>query len=71
MTTRKIAIPDDAVRQSADLGRRRNRSAEEIVRDTVRKRPAAGQLRALSAEIRPLAEARGFDSEDDILKSFS
>ena len=71
MTTLKITIPDETARKLEAYCRRQHQSAEEAVQEILRRRLAVEELRALSAEIRPMAEARGFDSEDDILESIS
>ncbi len=66
-----IQIPDDSGRTLEELGRRRNRSAEEVAQEILERTLAVVRLRDLRRTLQADAEAGAFQNEDDILDAIS
>ncbi|MGC9453980.1 MAG: CopG family ribbon-helix-helix protein [Phycisphaerae bacterium] len=66
-----IRIPDELRRQLEGLCRRQNRSASEVVRDSLRRYLAAEKFRTLRGRALPFAEAQGFLTDEDVFKAIS
>ena len=58
-------------RQLARLARRTGRSRSELVRDALRRQLALAQFEDLRRWIMPLAEARGYLTDEDIFRDVS
>jgi metal-responsive CopG/Arc/MetJ family transcriptional regulator len=73
MKTSAITIRLDAKlsRQLALIAKRTGRTRSEVVRDAVRRQLALGQFRDLQRRIRPLAEARGYLTDEDVFRGMS
>ncbi len=66
-----VSIPEDMNAQIREICRRRRCDLDEAVRDVLRRWIAVEQFRRDAAEVRPLAQAAGFCSEEDIIESTS
>lgn len=58
-------------RQLARLARRTGRSRSELVRDALRRQLALAQFEDLRRRIMPLAEARGYLTDEDVFHDVS
>lgn len=58
-------------RQLARIARRTGRSRSEVVRDAVRRQLALAQFEDLRRRIMPLAEARGYLTDEDVFRDVS
>jgi metal-responsive CopG/Arc/MetJ family transcriptional regulator len=66
-----IRLDRDLERQLARLARRTGRSRSELVRDALRRQLALAEFRELRQRIMPLAEARGYLTDDDVFRDVS
>ena len=58
-------------RQLERAARRSGRSRSELVRDALRRQLALAQLQDLRRRIMPLAEARGYLTDEDVFRDVS
>jgi metal-responsive CopG/Arc/MetJ family transcriptional regulator len=66
-----IRLDQALVRQLARAAKRSGRSRSELVRDALRRQLALAQLDDLRRRIMPLAEARGYLTDEDIFRDVS
>jgi predicted transcriptional regulator len=66
-----IRLDPELERQLARAARRTGRSRSEIVRDAVRRQLALVEFQDLRRRIMPLAEARGYLTDEDVFKDVS
>lgn len=71
MVTLNVNIPDEMNAQIEDICQQRHCTLDEAVRDVLRRWIAVEQFRKDAAEVRKLAEAAGFRSEEDFLEDVS
>lgn len=73
MKTSALTIRLDAAldRQVAQIAKRTGRSRSEVVRDAVRRQLALAQFQDLRRRIMPLAEARGYLTDEDVFRDVS
>lgn len=73
MKTSALTIRLDPLleRQLARAARRTGRSRSELVRDALRRQLALAQFEDLRQRIMPLAEARGYLTDEDIFRDVS
>ncbi len=71
MGTLTLRIPDDLKDQLEELSRVQNRPTSELVRESLRRYLAVESFKALRAKTRPLAEAQGFLTDEDIFRVVS
>jgi predicted transcriptional regulator len=58
-------------RQLAQVAKRTGRSRSEIVRDAVQRQLALAQFQDLRRRVMPLAEARGYLTDEDVFREVS
>ena len=58
-------------RQLARVAKRTGRSRSEVVRDAVQRQLALAQFQDLRRRIMPLAEARGYLTDEDVFRDIS
>jgi predicted transcriptional regulator len=58
-------------RQLAQVAKRTGRSRSEVVRDAVQRQLALAQFQDLRRRIMPLAEARGYLTDEDVFRDVS
>jgi len=66
-----IRLERDLERRLARLARRTGRSRSELVRDALRRQLALAEFRELRRQILPLAEARGYLTDEDVFRDVS
>jgi predicted transcriptional regulator len=66
-----IRLDRDLERRLARLARRTGRSRSELVRDALRRQLALAEFRELRRRILPLAEARGYLTDEDVFRDVS
>ena len=66
-----IRLDPELERQVARVAKRTGRSRSEVVRDAVRRQLALAQFQDLRRRIMPLAEARGYLTDEDVFKDVS
>lgn len=66
-----IRLDPDLERQLARIARRTGRSRSEVVREAVRRQLALAQFEDLRRRIMPLAEARGYLTDEDVFRDVS
>jgi predicted transcriptional regulator len=71
MTAVTIRIPTELQSKLRKVCKKQNRSASDVLRESLRRYLAAEQLRELRDELRPYAQAAGFVSDDDVFKAVS
>jgi predicted transcriptional regulator len=73
MKTSALTIRLDAAldRQVAQIAKRTGRSRSEVVRDAVRRQLALTLFQDLRRRIMPLAEARGYLTDEDVFRDVS
>ncbi|MCH7752678.1 MAG: ribbon-helix-helix protein, CopG family [Planctomycetes bacterium] len=71
MSTLTLRISDELKAQLEALSLQQQRPASELVRESLRQYVAAEQLKALRRMTAPLAEARGFVTDDDVFQAVS
>lgn len=70
-STLTVRLDPGLERQVAQIARRTGRSRSEVVRDAVRRQIAVAQLADLRRRIMPLAEARGYLTDEDVFRDVS
>lgn len=66
-----IRLDPQLERQLARVAKRTGRSRSEVVRDAVRRQLAVSQLDDLRSRIMPLAEVRGYLTDEDVFRDVS
>lgn len=66
-----VRLDPDLERQLARIARRTGRSRSEVVREAVRRQLALAQFEDLRRRIMPLAEARGYLTDEDVFRDVS
>ena len=66
-----IRLDPDLQRQLARLARRTGRSVSALAREALRRQIALVQFADLRRRIMPLAEARGYLTDDDVFRDIS
>lgn len=66
-----IRLDRDLERRLARLARRTGRSRSDLVRDALRRQLALAEFRELRRQILPLAEARGYLTDEDVFRDVS
>ncbi|MEZ5457934.1 MAG: ribbon-helix-helix protein, CopG family [Steroidobacteraceae bacterium] len=66
-----IRLDPDLERQLAKVARRTGRTRSEVVRDAVKRQLALAQFQDLRRRIMPLAEARGYLTDEDVFRDVS
>ncbi|HEY3933764.1 MAG TPA: YlcI/YnfO family protein [Gemmatimonadales bacterium] len=66
-----IRLDPDLERQLARAARRSGRSRSDLVRDAVRRQLALAQFEDLRRRVMPLAEARGYLTDEDVFRDVS
>jgi predicted transcriptional regulator len=66
-----IRLDSKLDRQLALVAKRTGRTRSEIVRDAVRRQLALAQFQDLRRRIMPLAEARGYLTDEDVFRDVS
>jgi predicted transcriptional regulator len=66
-----IRLDRDLERQLARLARRTGRSRSDLVRDALRRQLALAEFREFRRQILPLAEARGYLTDEDVFRDVS
>jgi predicted transcriptional regulator len=66
-----IRLDSALEKQLARAARRSGRSRSELVRDALRRQLALSQLDDLRRRVMPLAEARGYVTDEDIFRDVS
>ena len=66
-----IRLDPDLERELERAARRSGRSRSEVVRDALRRQLALAQFEDLRRRIMPLAEARGYLTDEDVFREVS
>lgn len=66
-----IRLDRDLARQLNRIARRTGRSRSDVVRDALRRQLALAQFEALRRRVMPLAEARGYLTDEDVFRDVS
>jgi predicted transcriptional regulator len=66
-----IRLDSKLVRAVARIARRTGRSRSEVIRDAVRRQLALARFQDLRRRIMPLAEARGYLTDEDVFRDVS
>jgi predicted transcriptional regulator len=66
-----IRLDGDLDRQLAQIAKRTGRTRSEVVRDAVRRQLALAQFQDLRRRVMPLAEARGYVTDEDVFRDVS
>jgi len=66
-----IRLDDDLDRQLAQVAKRTGRTRSEVVRDAVRRQLALAEFQDLRRRVMPLAEARGYVTDEDVFSDIS
>ncbi len=66
-----IRLDPKLSRQLAQVAKRTGRSRSEVVRDAVKRQLALAQFGDLRRRIMPLAEARGYVTDEDVFRDVS
>lgn len=66
-----IRLDPELERQLARVAKRTGRSRSEIVRDALRRQLALARFEDLRRRIMPLAEARGYLTDEDVYRDVS
>ena len=66
-----VRLEQTLLRQLARAARQSGRSRSEFVRDALRRQLALAQLDELRRRVMPLAEARGYLTDEDIFRDVS
>lgn len=66
-----IRLEVDLERKLAQVARRTGRTRSEVVRDAVKRQLALAQFQDLRRRIMPLAEARGYLTDEDVFRDVS
>ena len=70
-TTLTIRIDDDLARSLEEAARSSGRSRSDVVRDALRRQLAIAALHEVREQLVPLAEARGWFTDDDVFRDIS
>ena len=70
-TALTIRLDRDLERQLRRIARRTGRSRSDIVREALRRQLALAQFEDLRRRIMPLAEARGYLTDEDVFRDIS
>lgn len=70
-STLTVRLDPSLERQVARLAKRTGRSRSEVVRDALRRQLALAQFADLRRRIMPLAEARGYLTDEDVFRDVS
>ena len=71
MSSLTIRIPEKLRRELDKLSRDRQQPVSDLVRDSLRRYVAVERFRALRKKTIPLAQARGFLTDEDVFKAVS
>jgi len=71
MSTMTLRISDALRQQLDELSKHQNRSASEIVRDSLRRYLAKEKFQSLRKKTLPLAEAQGLLTDEDVFRALS
>ena len=71
MDTLTLRISDALRQQLDELSKHQNRSASEIVRDSLRQYIAKEKFQTLRKKTLPLAEAQGLLTDEDVFRAIS
>jgi predicted transcriptional regulator len=71
MTAITIRIPKHLSDRLRKLCREQERSASEVVRESLRRYMALEEMERIRAKLRPYAEAQGFFTDEDVFKAVS
>ena len=71
MSTLTIRIPLRLRKELEKLGREKQQPLSDLVRDSLRRYVAAERVQSIRKKIMPLAEARGFLTDEDVFKVVS
>ena len=71
MVTMTIRIPEELRKELLRISAQQDRSASDLVRESLRRFIASEQLRQIREETRPRAESRGFRTDEDVFKAVS
>lgn len=71
MSNLTVRIPEKLRKELKEFSRQQQRSASEVVRDSLRRYMAQEQFRQLREKLRPYAEAKGFLTDEDVFKAVS
>lgn len=66
-----VRLDPELERQVTRMARRTGRSRSEVVRNAVRRQLALAQFEDLRRRIMPLAEARGYLTDEDVFRDVS
>lgn len=66
-----IRLDVNLERQLAQVAKRTGRTRSEVVRDAVRRQLALAQFQDLRRRVMPLAEARGYVTDEDVFRDIS
>jgi predicted transcriptional regulator len=66
-----IRLDGNLDRQLAQIAKRTGRTRSEVVRDAVRRQLALAQFQDLRRRVMPLAEARGYVTDEDVFRDIS
>jgi len=66
-----IRLDGNLERQLAQVAKRTGRTRSEVVRDAVRRQLALAQFQDLRRRVMPLAEARGYVTDEDVFRDIS
>lgn len=66
-----IRLDGDLDRQLAQVAKRTGRTRSEVVRDAIRRQLALAQFQDLRRRVMPLAEARGYVTDEDVFRDIS
>jgi predicted transcriptional regulator len=69
--TLTIRLDDKLQRQLDDLARASGRTRSDIVREALRRQLAMESFEALRRRLAPLAEARGWVTDEDVFRNIS
>ena len=71
MTTLTIRLPPELERKLRKLSKHQQRSASDLVRESLRRYLAVEELRAIRAKLRPYAQKAGYFTDEDVFKDVS
>jgi predicted transcriptional regulator len=66
-----IRLDPDLERQLARVARRTGRSRSELAREAIRRQLALAEFASLRRRIMPLADARGYLTDEDVFRDVS
>ncbi len=71
MSTRTIELPENIWQDLDELSREKRQPVDATVAELVSRQLVVARFRALRDKTIPLAQARGFDTDDDVFKAIS